>query len=358
MEKGLCEICNPKQWKTISADMLTKSGFPVYGANGVIGFFTEYNHEKPTLLITCRGATCGSLNICEPLSYVNGNAMALDDLSEEIDLKYLYYFLLARGLSDVITGSAQPQIVRQSLTKIRILYPPLFEQHKMVTVLDEVSDLISLRKLQLAKLDELVKSRFIELFGDPVTNPYRWERRRFDQFCENLDNRRIPITSTDRKSGIYPYYGASGIVDYVDDYIFDENLLLVSEDGANLVMRSTPIAFSISGKAWVNNHAHVVRFDAMATQKYIEVCFALTDISGSITGTAQPKLNQAKLNAMVFCFPPLELQEQFTAFVEQTDKSKLAVQQGLNKLEMLKKALMQKYFECGEMNENPNATTL
>ena len=166
------------------------------------------------------------------------------------------------------------------------------------------------------------QSRFIELFGDPETNPKGWTRQRLDQICENLDSRRVPITSTDRKAGNYPYYGASGIVDYVKDYIFDEDILLISEDGANLVMRSTPIAFSVSGKVWVNNHAHVVRFESKATQKYIEICFALTDISGSITGTAQPKLNQAKLNAMMFCVPPIELQEQFATFVEQTDKSK------------------------------------
>ena len=111
-----------------------------------------------------------------------------------------------------------------------------------------------------------------------------------------------------------------------------------------MVMRSTPIAFSISGKTWVNNHAHVVRFTSLAMQKYIEICFALTDISESITGTAQPKLNQAKLNAMLFCVPPFELQEQFAAFVARTDKSKLAIQKSLEKLEILKKALMQKYF--------------
>lgn len=218
------------------------------------------------------------------------------------------------------------------------------EQHEIAQKLLHIETLISNRRMQLVLIAQLVKSRFIELFGDPVSNPKGWQRQRFDALCDNLDSRRVPITSTERKAGIYPYYGASGIVDYVEDYIFDEDLLLISEDGANLVMRSTPIAFSISGKAWVNNHAHVVRFASMATQKYIEICFALTDISGSITGTAQPKLNQAKLNAMMFCVPPIELQQQFAAFVEQVDKSKLAVEKGLQELEILKKSLMQKYF--------------
>ena len=100
--------------------MLTDGGYPVYGANGVIGCYSEYNHEEPTLLVTCRGATCGTLNICESYSYVNGNAMALDSLTDEVDINFLYYYLLNRGFEDVITGSAQPQIVRQSLQKVSV----------------------------------------------------------------------------------------------------------------------------------------------------------------------------------------------------------------------------------------------
>lgn len=241
-------------------------------------------------------------------------------------------------------GATMKHLTKPVFDALPFNLPAITEQQYIAAVLDKLSLLISLRKQQLAKLDELVKSRFIEMFGDPETNPKGWKRQHFDDLCENLDSRRVPITSTERKVGIYPYYGASGIVDYVDGYIFDEDLLLISEDGANLEVRSTPIAFSVSGKVWVNNHAHVVRFNSKATQKYVEVCFALRDISDSITGTAQPKLNQAKLNALSFCVPPMELQEQFATFTEQTDKSKLTVQESLDKLEVLKKALMQKYF--------------
>ena len=220
-------------------------------------------------------------------------------------------------------GATMKHIVKKDFDGTTIPYPPIEKQAEIADHLRRITSLIDKQTEQLLLLDQLVKSRFIELFGDPETNPKGWTRQRLDQICENLDSRRVPITSTNRKAGNYPYYGASGIVDYVKDYIFDEDILLISEDGANLVMRSTPIAFSVSGKVWVNNHAHVVRFESKATQKYIEICFALTDISGSITGTAQPKLNQAKLNAMMFCVPPIELQEQFATFVEQTDKSKL-----------------------------------
>ena len=231
--------------------------------------------------------------------------------------KYLYYALQAAKIPN-LGYSRHFKVVKE----LQICIYSRDEQNEIVRVLEKIDYLIEQRHAETTYLDQLVKSRFIELFGDPETNPKGWTRQRLDQICENLDSRRVPITSTDRKAGNYPYYGASGIVDYVKDYIFDEDILLISEDGANLVMRSTPIAFSVSGKVWVNNHAHVVRFESKATQKYIEICFALTDISGSITGTAQPKLNQAKLNAMMFCVPPIELQEQFATFVEQTDKSK------------------------------------
>lgn len=265
---------------------------------------------------------------------------------EKIDSKYLYFFLSSKTdyLNSLGRGATFKEISKTIVENVEIPLPELSEQRRIAACFEKLMHLIHLRKTELEEMDKLIKSRFIELFGDPETNPKGWNRQRLDHICENLDSRRVPITSTDRKAGIYPYYGASGIVDYVEDYIFDEDILLISEDGANLVMRSTPIAFSVSGKVWVNNHAHVVRFTSKAMQKYIEVCFALTDISGIITGTAQPKLNQAKLNAMLFCIPPLELQEQFAAFVEQTDKSKLAVQQGLQELEILKKSLMQQYF--------------
>ena len=262
--------------------------------------------------------------------------------------KCLYYFLSSTLFLEQkdknSSGATQKAITNSGLSKIYINLPNLTEQQEFIAQMDSLSTLITARREQLAKLDEFVKSRFIELFGDPVTNPMGWELHRFDSLCENLDSQRKPITASEREAGIYPYYGASGIVDYVADYLFDEDILLVSEDGANLLMRSTPIAFSVSGKVWVNNHAHVVRFETMSMQKYIEVFFSLIDISDQITGSAQPKLNQAKLNAMMFPVPSDERLGAFLQVVEQTDKSKLAIQQSLKNIENLKKALMPKYF--------------
>jgi len=120
--------------------------------------------------------------------------------------------------------------------------------------------------------------------------------RELGEVAMNLDAKRKPVTKAARTAGNIPYYGASGIVDYVSDYIFDGDYLLVSEDGANLIDRSTPIAFSISGKNWVNNHAHVLRFENYTTRRLVEIYLNSIDLIPYISGAAQPKLNKANLN--------------------------------------------------------------
>ena len=241
-------------------------------------------------------------------------------------------------------GVAQLNLSLKDINEISIPLPSKEKQIELAELFDRVAGVIAKRKTEISALDDLIKARFVEMFGDPVLNPFSWEMKRLDEICENLDSRRKPISSGDRVEGIYPYYGASGIVDYVEDYIFDEDILLVSEDGANLLMRSSPIAFSVSGKVWVNNHAHVVRFDKMSLQKYVEIYFSLIDISDSITGSAQPKLNQAKLNAMMIPIPEDTLLDRYCEFLYQVDKSKSAVQKALEQTNILFESLMQKYF--------------
>ena len=115
----LSQLCTLKQWKTISKNQLVNDGYPVYGANGIIGYSNEFNHETPTLMIGCRG-TCGEIHLSEGKSYINGNAMCLDNLSNEFDINYVKYFLEHYDFSKIITGTAQPQITQQGLDKVQI----------------------------------------------------------------------------------------------------------------------------------------------------------------------------------------------------------------------------------------------
>nr|WP_248787869.1 restriction endonuclease subunit S [Escherichia coli] len=146
---------------------------------------------------------------------------------------------------------------------------------------------------------------------------------------ENLDSKRKPITSGLREAGSIPYYGASGIVDYVKDYIFDGDFLLISEDGANLLARNTPIAFSISGKSWVNNHAHVIKFDSYAERRYVEYYLNSIDLSPYISGAAQPKLNKKNLESIRIPNPSPEDKERIVSILDKFDALTNSINEGL-----------------------------
>jgi type I restriction enzyme S subunit len=179
-----------------------------------------------------------------------------------------------------------------------------------------------------------------------------WVIKTLNQISENLDSKRVPITKNVRSQGSIPYYGASGIVDYVNDYLFDEYLLCVSEDGANLLARTYPIAFSITGKTWVNNHAHVLRFNNSYSQKFVELYLNSIKLDYFVSGMAQPKLNQTMLNTIPIPFPTIDIQQEIVrkseSFQAGINDLETKYQQKLRDLEELKKSVLNKAF-AGEL---------
>ena len=153
----------------------------------------------------------------------------------------------------------------------------------------------------------------------PFEIPKGWEWCRFGNLLINRDSERIPLSVSQREklTKTYDYYGASGVIDKVDKYLFDKDLLLIGEDGANLINRSTPIAFIARGKYWVNNHAHVL--DSTEPFLLIYVCLYINAISlvEYVTGTAQPKMNQEKMNSILIAVPPLSEQHRIVSRIEE-----------------------------------------
>lgn len=155
----LIDVCRPKQWPVISIKELKEVGYTVYGANGPIGFFDSFTHKESTIAITCRGATCGTVNVTPPKAYINGNAMALDNLNSDlVSLEFLAASLKSRGFADVISGSAQPQITREGLSKVTISVPPLSEQIKFGEKSNKVKELRVAAIERGQVIDELVFS--------------------------------------------------------------------------------------------------------------------------------------------------------------------------------------------------------
>jgi restriction endonuclease S subunit len=162
----LIDITSPKQWPTITQKQLLDEGYPVFGANGVIGCFSEFNHTEPTVLITCRGATCGTINVCPSESYVTGNAMALDDPDiSRITIEFLEWVLRVRTVDDTITGSAQPQITRQNLKGVTIPIPPLALQTEFANRVAEIREMEAAQAQSRARLDDTFKSLLHRAFN-------------------------------------------------------------------------------------------------------------------------------------------------------------------------------------------------
>lgn len=360
----LTDICKPKQWKTIPTNDLLKNGFPVYGANGVIGYYKEYNHKDSVVTITCRGATCGTVNIAEPKSYITGNAMCLDNLRQDIMQKYLYYYLSNYDFTNVISGSAQPQITRQGLEKVVISIGTKEEQTTIVALLDKVNSIIDARQQQLAKLDELVKARFVEIFGDPMINSMHWpiyELSEYIQFLTSgsrgwakyftdegeyfitIKNVKNCKTTLDDVQHIAPPDNAEAKRTKVQA---GDLLISITADLGRTGVVTQEIA---EHGAYINQHLTCIRLNQsvvlpLYVAYYMESDagkkqFQLKNQTGVKAG-----LNFNSINTLKVMVPPLEKQRSFVSFVEQVEKTKSSIQKNLKKIEILKKALVQRYF--------------
>ncbi|ECR3383858.1 restriction endonuclease subunit S [Campylobacter jejuni] len=185
-----------------------------------------------------------------------------------------------------------------------------------------------------------------------------WKINKLEKICEILDNKRVPISQKDRISGIYPYYGASGIVDYIDKYIFDEELVLIGEDGAKWDAFENS-AFIASGKYWVNNHAHILKpNNEILINKFLVYFLNYSNLEKYITGATVKKLNQQKLKQIEIPLPPLKEQEKIVGILDESfakiDESIKILEQNLLNLDELMQSALQKAFNPLKDNAKEN----
>ena len=171
-----------------------------------------------------------------------------------------------------------------------------------------------------------------------------WTEQHLGELTDNFDAIRVPVKQADRRPGPYPYYGASGIVDHVHDYLFDGEYLLIAEDGENLRTRNTPIAFLADGKFWVNSHAHIVRGNHSADTRFLLYALSELDVSGYLTGSTMPKLTQGNLNRVSLLTPPLP-EQRGIAYILGTLDDKIEMNRLMNEtLETMARALFKDWF--------------
>lgn len=316
----------------------------------------------------------GSIGKCGYLMCEGTTNQQINSAIPKINSLCLYYYLCTENfVQDLLSMASATTIAIVNKSKMESCafpLPPLSEQQRIVERIEEL----------LAKLDE-AKERLQEVadsfavrkaailhnaFTGELTKQWRrengvrdesWEEKKLSEITENQDSKRIPLSKSqrDNMNRIYDYYGASGIIDKVDDYIFEGKKLLIGEDGANLVTRSKDIAFIADGKYWVNNHAHIL--DVKDTVLLMYLCNYINnmDLIPYVTGSAQPKLTQAKMNNIKIFLPTLPEQHEIVRLIDdllaRERSAQQAAEQALASIDLMKKSILARAFR-GELGTN------
>ena len=273
------------------------------------------------------------------------------------DVLFLYALIhTGHFLNSVLsrcTGTSFPAVSASDIEDILVSIPSLGEQQKIGELFRLLNSKIRKQKALIEALKKykrgVVKAimtkqiRFVDKNGKPYPE---WSACTLQDAVDFLDGQRKPLESADRakRQGKYPYYGASGIIDSIDDYIFDEPLILLGEDGANIINRSSPLCFIATGKYWVNNHAHVMRPHKGQNIRFLRELLESLDYTRYNTGTAQPKLNQEKCRTIPLSLPIYEEQCHIADFLAALEHKCAQENEELEGILQTKNALMQQLF--------------
>ncbi|WP_161567064.1 restriction endonuclease subunit S [Leeuwenhoekiella aestuarii] len=372
---NLFDISTPKQWKTISSKNLKEDGeYPVYGANGIIGYYDKYNHEEETVLITCRGATCGSVNLSKPFSYINGNAMAIDNVdNSKINTKYLFYFFKQYNFNNVITGTAQPQITRTSLKNVTVIIPDLQTQNKIVALLDRANALVKQRLESIDLLNELLRARFLEMFGDLVIENYE----KFKQLSEIASITSGITKGRKTKQEIIaniPYLRVANAQDgyfnleeiktinvtknEIERYSLHKLDILITEGGDPDKLGRGAVWEEANSNFIFQNHLYRIRINDLEEYSAFWLSYLISSYYGKYYFLKEAKQTSgiATVNkTQVSKFPvpniPTTKQFEFESFYHKIQTQKESLNQSKTELEQLYNSLLQRAFS-GQLNFN------
>lgn len=347
------DICSINMGQSPESSSYNESGegLPFFQGNA------DFGELHPTVRIWCNAPTkiaeCGDIliSVRAPIGALNiadkqcciGRGLAALTVNETLcSPKYLWYGLECKvdELNSKGTGSTFKAINKKTLAETEIPLPPLEEQRRIASVLDKVSDLIAKRRAQLDKLNLLVKARFVEMFGDCYTNPHNLPIAKWNDIFNTTTGKLDSNAAVD--NGEYPFFTCSKEILKIDKYAFDQEALLLA--GNNAAGKYDVKYY----KGKFNAYQRTYVLSLKQNWSYALFRFQLEDKLGYLEqqslGGLTKYLTLKILNELEFIIPEKPEQDRFATFVKQIDKSKLAIQQSLDKLETLKKALMQRYF--------------
>ncbi len=329
--------------------------YPIYGSGGIMGYADSYICEPNTVIIGRKGSINKPIYVEVPFWNVDTAFGLYADKSKLIP-KYLYYFCEKFDFEKLSTTVTIPSLTKANLLDIEMQLPPLDEQYRIVGVLDKVCGLIVKRQSQLNMLDELVKSRFIEMFGDPVANPHGFKRVTLSELAEiKIGPFGSLLHKEDYIEGGHPLLNPSHIID--GKVAPDSKLTISDKKYAELEAYHLHVGDVIMGRRGemgpyegflCGTGSLLIRVRGEVTADYIQKIISFPSFKKAIedmaVGQTMPNLNVPIVSRFQIIKPPVEVQNSYYTFVKQTDKLELAVQKSLEKLEILKKSLMQQYF--------------
>lgn len=355
--KKLGEICEMYQPKTITSQEIQNEGeYKVYGANGIIGFYNKFNHEDSEIAITCRGATCGTINYTEPKCWITGNAMITKPKNENLGKKYLYYLLKNSDLKEVITGTAQPQITRTNLEVFQIPLPPIDIQQKIVSEIEVLEAKEKKAKEEVEKQKEKIKDVISKVSGELIQ-------------LSNITSK-IGSGATPRGGeGSYKQNGISLIrsQNIYDNEFYEKGLAFIDEEQAEklkgVTVEKNDILFNITGAsicrccivpekylpARVNQHVSIIRVTELALPKYVQTILVSEIYKNQLLeigdgATSREAITKQQLEDFKIPLPPLSEQQKIVSEIEKIEAKINALETEIAEIPKLKEAVLKKHL--------------
>ncbi|GEA51433.1 hypothetical protein VIN01S_22370 [Vibrio inusitatus NBRC 102082] len=383
---SIFELCTPKQWKTIPTKSLLDEGYVVYGANGVIGKYNEFTHEHPTLMITCRGATCGNIHLSQPFSYINGNAMALDNLSPFVKVMYLKYYLLGFNFESIISGSAQPQITQKGMQGLTVSLPSLAEQKRIVEKLDEVLAQVDTIKARLDGIPNLLKrfrqSVLASAVSGKLTEEWCSTNRSFEWQDLTIGDISTVATGKTPKRTNSEYWNSEDVPWLTSSatgnlYCFEAEQFVSHFGAEDCKLKRFPVGtllLAMYGEGKTRGQVTELMFEATCNQacaaivvdedkahkSYVKLRLLenYEETRKAAAGGNQPNLNLNKVRKIGIKLPTMEEQKEIVRLVDQyfafADTVEAQVKKAQTKVDNLTQSILVKAFRGELVEQDPN----